>query len=93
MESQNAPFEGPTSIDAVPTPAGEIASAAETNAREVIANASDADEDSDENPVAVVGLVTEMGSSGNQSATTAGFLLPETFDLTLESDDDSVRRE
>lgn len=101
MESSNAPFEGPSSSDAAPTPAGKTALAAETNAEQAIANASDkgdadegdADEGSDDNPVAVVGLVTELGSSDNQSAATAGFLLPDDFDPTLESDDDSVRRE
>ena len=115
MESQDAPFEGPSSSDAAPTPAGELASASasetnatETNAEQAIANASEADEGEaddgdaikgdadkgdDDNPVAVVGLVTELGSSSNPSAATAGFLLPEDFDWTLESDDDSVRRE
>lgn len=49
------------------------------------------------NPIAVVGLLTERDSSPslnpNTEAMPTGFLLPDHFDLTTESDDDSVGRE
>ena len=90
LDADQTPMEGPTSTDAVPTPAGEISPAVAAMATSPETNA---DATAVENPVAVVGHTTEADSETVPSTATAGFLLPENFDPTLESDDDSVRRE
>ncbi|QEG01472.1 hypothetical protein Mal15_55480 [Stieleria maiorica] len=100
IDGGTAPMEGPTSVDAVPTPAGEVTPAVAANAvmpeskssdvaaQEVVPN-NDATADQG---IAVVGH-TEADATTATVTTTAGFLLPESFDPTLQSDHDSVRRE
>ncbi|PAY17620.1 hypothetical protein CKO51_20560 [Rhodopirellula sp. SM50] len=90
MDDGQAPMEGPTSPGAAPTLAGDITPAV---AATPLPSDSSGDATAIENPVAVVGHTTDADSETDASTATAGFLLPESFDPTLESDDDSVRRE
>ncbi|WP_182869885.1 hypothetical protein [Stieleria mannarensis] len=100
MDGEAAPMEGPTSADAVPTPAGEVTPAVAANgtmpksesnavADQVVEPKDDAAADQ---KIAVVGH-TDANADETPVTTTAGFLLPDSFDPTLESDHDSVRRE
>ena len=94
------PVEGvPPPVEATASKSGSADSAEETadetagDSSRSILQARDSEDSPATNPIAVVGLVTDADSKENQSATVAGFVLPDSFDPTLESDDDSVRRE
>lgn len=99
-EVLSVPIEGPPSGDPSPIPAGEIAPPVEATAEESQVPPASAEDDpqrSDvavtDNPIAVVGMVSEIASPETPTATTAGFVLPADFDVPPESDKDSVRRE
>lgn len=77
------------------TPESTTRDATTTQGQEVKAKVTNEIGASKDHAIAVVGHTTETESKSGAigSATTAGFLLPENFDLTLESGNDSAGRE
>ena len=93
-DADSAVANAPSASNAEPSNA-EPSNAEPSNAEpsEITTQAGGSDDIDGISPIAVVGLLTERDSSPSNAAAPLGLFLPDDFDLTTESDDDSVGRE